>query len=116
MIETDNLWRTLNSCMQHCNLVSTAFLDQDQPEGENLENLKECIRIAHICALLCEKTAFIISQGRDIPSYELLRECYTICSRCAEECGKHDVGICRNCKVNCERCAEVCKQNAPLFL
>jgi hypothetical protein len=91
-------------CSAECDYCATACLDE-----QDIDMLKDCIKINLMCAEVCRATAIAISRGSEHAGH-LLKECIEICEQCSDECGKHEHGHCKECSRTCENCAESCKQ------
>ncbi|MEO6903605.1 MAG: four-helix bundle copper-binding protein [Bacteroidia bacterium] len=93
----------LSACADACNTCLTACLKE-----EEVKKMVSCIRLDMDCAQICEVTAAFISRGSDHAKH-LMKECAEICSKCAQECGKHaHMEHCKVCSDMCKKCAEMC--------
>ena len=93
----------LSTCADACNTCLAACLNE-----EEVKKMTKCIRLDMDCAQICQLTAAFISRGSDHAKH-LLKECAEICSKCAEECGKHThMEHCKVCSDTCKKCSEMC--------
>ncbi|HKC67314.1 MAG TPA: four-helix bundle copper-binding protein [Bacteroidia bacterium] len=93
----------LADCASACNYCSTACLAE-----EDVKKMADCIKLDMDCTEICRITASFIARGSDHAKH-LLKECAEICTKCAEECGKHKTKHCQECAEACRKCAEACK-------
>lgn len=105
-MENSKLLAMLAECAAACNMCSTACLTEP-----NVQHMAECIRLDMDCAQMCGTTAAFVARN-SMHAKHLLNACAEICTKCAEECGKHEVQHCRECAEVCRRCAEACKAAA----
>ncbi|MCD8029775.1 MAG: four-helix bundle copper-binding protein [Bacteroides sp.] len=98
-----NMNRMLGKCVAVCNFCFDSCLRE-----ENVEMMKECIRLDKECAEICALTLSLVASGSEMAG-EALTLCAAICEKCGEECGKHDNDHCRKCAETCLACAEACR-------
>jgi hypothetical protein len=93
-------------CMQACNRCYYSCLNE-----ENVDHMKECIRLDRECATICFYTADALSRGTPF-ARQVADLCGQICEACARECAKHENAHCRRCAEACRACAAACDQLA----
>jgi hypothetical protein len=101
----------LAECAHACHHCSTACLRE-----EDVKMMATCIKLDMDCAQICELTAAFVSRGSDHAKHAL-KECAEICSKCADECEKHEhMEHCKKCADACRKCADACRKAAsPVF-
>ncbi len=107
--QQNELIRSLLQCAVECEHCANACLD----EGDHLPMMVNCIRLDRDCATICRSTADLIIRGSEI-SDKALEICAEICTKCAEECGSHDMDHCQECSKACMECAEACKSHVSV--
>lgn len=98
-------------CAQATTLCADACLSE---KAEDIENLRECIRLDLDASDFCIATGRLIArQARPVPELwrAALQACIQACKACAEECARHEDRFdhCRVCREACERCVEACQ-------
>lgn len=101
--KNSELISTLSACADACYTCLTACLKE-----EEVQKMVKCIRLDLDCAQICQLTAAFISRDSD-HAKQLMKECAEICSKCAQECAKHNhMEHCKICSEMCKKCAEMC--------
>jgi hypothetical protein len=90
------------SCSSVCDYCAASCLEE-----ENIEMLRNCIKLNLECAEICRATSIALSRGSS-QAETLLNACVDACQRCADECSQHDHDHCAECAETCENCAEAC--------
>lgn len=93
-------------CWLACEMCSDACLDED-----NIQMMVKCIRLDRDCAAACQAAIGAMVRGSDNAA-AFCRLTAELCSKCAEECGKHDHDHCRVCAEACRKCSEECREMA----
>ena len=100
-------------CIEACYLCATACDNCAAScfDEENLEMMRECIKLDMQCANICRLAAqfMILNSGS---AQDLCRLCADVCQKCGDECGKHDYDHCQDCSNACHHCAEQCRKRA----
>jgi hypothetical protein len=91
-----------NDCADACERCASACLKEDDPGS-----MAACIALDMDCAPICRLTASYLARDSEFTSV-LCQLCAQVCTRCAEECGRHLADHCQACARACQRCAEVC--------
>ena len=104
--DKQTLLKTLHECMTACNHCYNACLQE-----EDINMMKDCIRLDRECADFCAYLAQSISRGTPFTS-ELANVCVEICEACGKECQKHSHDHCQQCAKACFDCASACKKVA----
>lgn len=94
--------RACHECAIACLQCATACLREPDPKP-----MARCIALDLGCADLCHLAVASIARG-DEQMTEICTLCAQACSRCAAECGKHDIDHCQRCAEACKRCADDC--------
>jgi hypothetical protein len=95
-------------CAQVCTSCADACLAEDM-----VTQLRQCIRLNLDCADVCLASGALASR-RTGSNEDILRQqlqvCLSACSRCAEECERHQDQHqhCRICAESCRRCERAC--------
>jgi hypothetical protein len=93
-------------CAQVCIGCADACLAE-----EMVQELRQCIRLDLDCSDVCLATGALASRrtgsNPDI-LLQMLQVCTSACSRCAEECERHEHEHCRICAESCRRCQRAC--------
>ncbi|MGE4063518.1 MAG: four-helix bundle copper-binding protein [Rhodospirillaceae bacterium] len=99
-----------HACVQACTSCADACLAE-----QDVERLRQCIRVDLDCADVCRTTAALASR-RTGSNEDLLRAalefCATACEICNEECKRHAEHHehCRVCAEACRTCADACRE------
>ncbi len=103
----ETLLAILAECVAACHNCSTACLDEKE-----VSMMANCIKLDMDCAQICELTAAFFSRGSN-HTIHVMKECAEICTKCAEECGKHaNMEHCKICAEACRKCAKACMNYA----
>lgn len=94
------------ACASVCNHCASECLKED-----NIAMMADCIQNDMECAAICYTAAQVMSMGGS-KAKELCKLCVDVCTKCAEECGKHDNEHCKECADACSKCAEICGKMA----
>jgi hypothetical protein len=86
-----------------CEICAIACLGEDQ-----VEHLRECIRLCMDCAETCATCVRILARQGET-AQDVCRACAEICELCAAACGKHQDEHCQRCAEACRRCAAECR-------
>lgn len=100
--KTAELLRKLAECIYACNTCLDACLDE-----QNVQMMKECIRLDKMCATVCGCTLSNLYEGNDMLA-ALLDLCREACEQCGEECSRHEEDHCQKCAAACGQCADAC--------
>ncbi|WP_313758881.1 four-helix bundle copper-binding protein [Atlantibacter hermannii] len=100
-------------CIEACYLCAAACDNCAASclEEQNLEMMRDCIRIDMQCANICRLAAQFMALKSDSAG-ELCRLCAEVCQKCGDECGKHQHDHCQACAKACHHCAEQCRKMA----
>jgi hypothetical protein len=98
------------ACAQTCISCADACLAE-----QNVQELKQCIRLNLDCADVCVVTGSMSSRrtGSNEQVIRLmLQACAAACDRCGEECQRHagHHEHCRVCADSCRRCEQACQE------
>ena len=96
--------RSLNECILACEMCGSACLKE-----EDINPMAKCIRLTRECADICRLGVRLLSNESEL-SEIYIGLCADICSKCAEECEKHDHDHCKNCAEACRKCHQICKE------
>jgi len=111
----NDLNRALLACIEHCfdcaqtcNTCADACLAEDE-----VEELKQCIRLNLDCADICEAVGTIASRrtgSNTIVIGHALETCRLACEICERECRVHAAHHehCKICAVACRECKDAC--------
>lgn len=102
--QNQKIIRALAQCINACEECASGCLSED-----SVQSMTDCIKTDIECADICSVTLKFIGRRSSI-IYELLDLCIIACSRCAQECEKHQKDHCRRCAEACHRCVELCKE------
>lgn len=103
-MRNQQLIHALGNCINHCNYCADACLNED-----NLKMMVDCIRLDRVCAEVCSTVSQVLATNfTDVD--ELVRYCMKICTKCADECEKHDTKHCQDCAKACRNCAKECEK------
>jgi len=69
--------------------------------------MAECIRLDLECISVCTTAAHLMVLESN-HSNAMCQLCADVCTACAEECEKHDMGHCQRCAAMCRDCAAEC--------
>jgi hypothetical protein len=94
--------RACHECAVACLQCATACLKEPDPKA-----MARCVALDLECADICQLAVASIARG-DENVKAICTLCAQACSRCAAECGKHDMNHCRHCAAACKRCADAC--------
>ncbi|MCW5663783.1 MAG: four-helix bundle copper-binding protein [Piscinibacter sp.] len=94
--------RACHECAVACLQCATACLQEADPKP-----MARCIALDTECADICQHAVASIARG-DEHMQGICALCARVCSRCAAECGIHDMDHCKRCAEACKRCAETC--------
>ena len=106
MMLNEQYQKSIEACMDcasACNHCAASCLEEKE-----VQSLTKCIRLDLECAVICQVTAELMSQGSRYTG-EICELCATICNACAEECEKHadrDTTHCKECAETCKACAK----------
>lgn len=89
-------------CAAECDYCASLCLEE-----EEMDRMRDCIKLNIMCADICRTTAMAISRESQY-THNLLEECAKICRECAEECEKHQPDHCKRCADICHNCADYC--------
>lgn len=100
-------------CIEACYLCAAAcdHCAASCLEEENLEMMRNCIRMDMQCASICRAAAQFMALNSE-SAKTLCQLCADICQRCGDECGKHEHDHCQACAKACRHCAEQCRKMA----
>ncbi|MEK6305480.1 MAG: four-helix bundle copper-binding protein [Pantoea dispersa] len=93
-------------CAAACDHCATSCLDE-----ENVEMMRECIRLDMQCANTCRLAAQFMALNSGSVQ-QLCQFCADICQQCAQACQQHQHQHCQQCARACQRCAEECRKIA----
>lgn len=99
----EEIIQTLSECVIACEMCATASLEE-----ENVKMLSDCIKLDRDCADTCSLGVQLLARNSGL-SESYIGLCIDICSKCAEECEKHDHDHCRRCAEACRKCEKTCK-------
>jgi hypothetical protein len=108
---SEALVRCIEECFA-CVVACTSCVDADLAE-EDVEDLRNCIRLCLDCADVCEATGQVLTRQTS-PEPRLVRSvleaCLLACRLCAEECERHAAHHehCSICAETCRRCEQAC--------
>ena len=97
-------------CAQACVVCADACLGEQM-----VAELRQCIRLNHDCADLCEATGRLASRrtgSNERILKQLIDLCAEICRECGEECARHTQRHehCRVCADACRACQSACRK------
>jgi len=100
-------------CIEACYLCAAACDNCAASclEEQNLEMMRECIKLDMQCASVCRLAAQFMTLN-SASAKELCRLCADICQKCGDECATHEHDHCQDCSRACHHCAEQCRQMA----
>ncbi|MDW8845995.1 four-helix bundle copper-binding protein [Erwinia sp. MMLR14_017] len=100
-------------CIDACYLCATACDNCAASclKEENLEMMRDCIRLDMQCANICRLSAQFMALDSE-SAKKLCAVCAEICQQCGDECGKHQHDHCQQCAKACHACAEACRKMA----
>jgi hypothetical protein len=93
----------IDACL-NCAAICHHCASEDLREKHGMS---DCVQNNMECAALCTAAAALMSMG-SVYAKQICRLCSEACSRCADECAKHDHKHCRECADACRRCAQEC--------
>lgn len=93
----------LANCQAMCNYCFDACLHE-----EDVKMMTKCIKLDKECAEICNLALSLLASNSSFTK-EVLQLCITACTKCGEECKKHQNEHCQKCAKACEDCAEACK-------
>lgn len=99
----EEIIHTLNECVIACETCAAACLEE-----ENVKKMSNCIKLDRDCADICSLGVQLLARNSGL-SESYIGLCADICSKCAEECEKHEHDHCRICAEACRKCEETCK-------
>ncbi|MDX9741058.1 MAG: four-helix bundle copper-binding protein [Gammaproteobacteria bacterium] len=99
-------------CEQACIVCADACLAE-----EEVDALKQCIRLNLDCADVCRATGSMASRrtgSNELLLREMLEVCRAACEICGQECRRHaaEHAHCRVCAEACAECRDSCEQAA----
>jgi len=105
-----NPWQ---KCIEACYLCAAAcdHCAASCLEEENLDMMRNCIRMDMQCASICRAAAQFMALNSE-SAKTLCKLCADICQQCGDECGKHEHDHCQACAKACRHCAEQCRKMA----
>ena len=77
-------------CATACDNCAASCLDE-----ENLEMMRECIKLDMQCANICRLAAQFMTLNSG-SAQDLCRLCADVCQKCGDECGKHEHDHCQD--------------------
>lgn len=92
----------LLDCAEACETCASSCLDEI-----DVTPMAHCIEIDRDCADICILAAKLLARDSEFV-HGLLATCEKACSRCADECSKHDHMHCIRCGEIAEMCAQAC--------
>lgn len=93
----------LSECIPACEQCAKACFEE-----EDIKPMVACIKLTKECANICSLGVQLLSGESDLAE-SYIGLCVDICSKCADECEKHDHEHCKKCAITCRRCERICK-------
>ncbi|HBF20390.1 MAG: four-helix bundle copper-binding protein [Owenweeksia sp.] len=97
------LIESLQKCIRECLNCADSCLDED-----NIKKMVPCVRLDRACAETCQAGANLLAINAT-NAREMVQLCKDICSKCADECEKHEMDHCKRCGEACRECEKACE-------
>ena len=112
----DDLNHALLACIEHCfDCAQTCITCADACLAEEeLDDLRQCIRLNLDCADICEATGAMASRrtgSNHLVLSQAIETCRLACEICERECRSHASNHehCKICAVACRACKDACE-------